>query len=344
VTVVHRRLFGKALNHLLRGPVAAARSLQPLLGILLLLVALPTLAGAEGLEKGGGSPSFSGVAIWERNGEALVVELAVGNTPLGPYRWSVVEGANGRTTLCWQKYCRSHLHEEGIAIVDRFDDALGSLPTRPVVMEMLAGTYAVESLPDETRWGRTIGVQRLVPRDDWRFAQRWWLDRTSQVVVERRIETTEGETLERFALVRFLPAEGLSFFEVRQKWAALGRLASVDLVLQPRAPEEMPGRLTQLPPGFRVTACGVRQGPSGQPVWQWVVSDGVVALSLFAEALVGARAESELSSQSIERVGAMGIARQVRDGWLHTAIGEVPDKTLRALLDSVVWAVRENHP
>ncbi len=289
-------------------------------------------------------PHFSGVAVWERGETATVVRIDSGVTPFGPYRLVTVEAVNGRATLCWQGRCRTDLPLDGVVLEEDWGSYPPSVPSWTQPLERIAAHYRVEPLPEKRWQGIPAEGWFLVPRDPWRFPQRWWIAAGTGVTLEREIFDEAMTRLERFAFVRFTPRAQADFAEVRSRWSALGRKKRVDFRLHPVAAEAMPWQLTDLPPGFTLVTSGWRDGPSGAKVWQWLLSDGVASVSLFAEALSDSLPGGSDSPSSAEdggregeqRWGATGAVRAQRGQWLQTAVGEVPWVTLRRLLHGLV--------
>lgn len=327
------------------------RTQRLLAGLLLVFVSSSWGDASEANEAAQTVPTttFSGVAVWVRDETPVVVRIDSGQTPLGAYYWTTVEGPNERVTLCWRNRCRTELAAEQVVLEADWDVRHQSVPALSRSLRELAQWYEVTPLPEQSWQGHPANGWLLQPRDAWRYPQRWWLDAATGVTLERTIFDDAMTPLERFAFVRFERHAQADLTEVRQAWSSLGQSDRVDFRLHTVAPDAMPWRLDDLPPGFALRASGWRQGPSGSRVWQWALSDGAASVSLFVEQAPsqhardteteterpGAAIAESAERGSAQRWGATLIVRRNRNGWLQTAVGEVPAATLHRLLDGM---------
>jgi sigma-E factor negative regulatory protein RseB len=87
----------------------------------------------------------------------------------------------------------------------------------------------------------------------------------------------------------------------------------------------------RLPPGFNKVVEGFRMLPDRtEPVAHLVYSDGLVAVSVFVEAMPGTPQALGWSQQ-----GAINIFKRQLDDYLVTVLGETPGVTVRQIANSV---------
>ncbi len=182
--------------------------------------------------------------------------------------------------------------------------------------------------------GREAQRFLLRPRDELRYAQRLWADRSTGLMLRADILGPQGQVLE---------SSGFSDVDIgvrpqpEQVTQALKKLDGyrIDRPEQKPVQLEAEGWAQDKPvPGFKLVGCVRRpleMGGVADAVLQAVFSDGLTHLSLFIEAAEPKRA---LLSQSLQ-IGATATLRQRRgDHWI-TVMGDAPLPALKALADSV---------
>ncbi len=272
----------------------------------------------------------SGNAVWTGLRTPLTAYVEKGITPLGPYEWVQVQERTGRVALCWRDECLSWLPQEGYVLRDRWQWAEGSLPRLPTDLAALALHYELRALPEMVFEGRAREGVRFEAKDGWRFSQEWWWDRETRAVVRRTYYNADAQVIEEFVLTNVSAATQLDFPEVRRHWAVLMRQPQVDMRPQPPR-EPAPWRFSEaIPGGFVVAAVAQRSGPRGAVVWQWRLSDGLAQVSVFAERLD--EAADRGGDVEPQAVGATHVVTVRGEGWRRTAVGDVPEAALRAIL------------
>jgi sigma-E factor negative regulatory protein RseB len=185
--------------------------------------------------------------------------------------------------------------------------------------------------------GRPTQQLAVNPRDGYRFGYRLWIDEESRIPVRTDLCDADGRVLEQvlFTALKvgvalpdaaFRPdVDASAFTRVRQA----GRAESTPA-------EELPWRLVQLPPGFRVSAAGEQQlAGSEQPVTHLVLSDGLASVSVFIE---GPPTPPRQPTVGEGRVGSAFAYSKVIAGHQVTAVGEVPPQTVEFIASGVAPA------
>ena len=87
-----------------------------------------------------------------------------------------------------------------------------------------------------------------------------------------------------------------------------------------------------LPPGFRITEDAMRQIASSKtPVQHIIIDDGLASLSVF----IAPVNQDEPVIQGIFRSGGLNAYSRLINNYVVTVIGEVPEKTVRFIADSI---------
>lgn len=187
--------------------------------------------------------------------------------------------------------------------------------------------------------GRETRVVTVRPTDNLRYGYRLWLDNATAIPLKVQVAGDDGVVVEQLLFSDIsLP--------VRIPASAVQPSMTIDgFVRQPSprsAPPEPPvsgssaWEVGSLPPGFRLRA--VRSQHSGTAALEHLVyTDGVASVSVFIEAGVTPTEQGEGPSV----VGSANAWTTVHSGYLVTAVGEVPVRTVETIARSVRPLVAE---
>jgi sigma-E factor negative regulatory protein RseB len=90
----------------------------------------------------------------------------------------------------------------------------------------------------------------------------------------------------------------------------------------------------KLPPGFRMSARAAQVMPGSEdPVSHLVFTDGIASVSVFVESHPSG--DSDHPQSGAAQVGSSSAFSTVIEGHQVTAVGEVPPRTVRVIVDSV---------
>jgi sigma-E factor negative regulatory protein RseB len=182
--------------------------------------------------------------------------------------------------------------------------------------------------------GRESRVVEIRPKDNWRYGYRIWLDRDSAMPLKTELRDDGGKVLEQ---VRFTAIK----LQERIPRAATRPTVTADAFAWQRSTGRPQGRseaspgdwqARRLPPGFRLMERNERAAP-GFPAGlrQVVYSDGLAAVSVFIEMAVAASEQAEGLSQ----MGAANAFTVTTEGYMVTAMGEVPVRTVELIATSM---------
>lgn len=237
----------------------------------------------------------------------------------------------------------------GRELVRRGDEVTAYLPDRQVaVTERRPGRGALlGNLPrfdgDIEKWyelelagtlpavnGRPAAVVEVRPRDGYRFGHRLWIDEATGMPVQTELLDADGRTIERLRFTRLeirddIPDSSLEpgVDPAGYRWVRqAARPPAGESAWQVRTP----------PPGFRLSASSVGDMAGvPSPVNQLVLSDGLASVSVFIHAAAG----DDPPPPGPGRAGAASTFTALVEGQHVTAVGEVPPRTLKAIVDSI---------
>lgn len=202
----------------------------------------------------------------------------------------------------------------------------------PTDLDELPSAYSAAVVGSGRIAGREARIVRVLPADRMRYGYRMWIDREQHLLlrsdlmdpdgeVVERILFTELETREHIPAGRFRPAIDDGAFAEHYDAGA-----GEDTVVEPE------WIVTALPDGFRAISHRRRDlGRGGEAVQHSVYSDGLASVSVFVER-IGADSVLLEGTSYMGTVHAYGL--RIGDHQI-TAVGEVPERTVRAIAESV---------
>jgi sigma-E factor negative regulatory protein RseB len=208
---------------------------------------------------------------------------------------------------------------------------------RAIDPDTVADHYFIHPLGEIRVAGRDTDVVGIIPRDDYRFGYRFYLDRATGLPLKSDLMGTEGDPIEQvmFTAIQVAPGPGAPPAGADQTQPAIEAMpAALPAAVSPSLPllgqaATGPWRFRDLPPGFVVRMrASLPQGDSG-PAEHFLVSDQLASVSVF-----------------VEDTGSPGLAGATRIGGIHalggridghqvTVVGQVPAITLEAVLSAI---------
>jgi sigma-E factor negative regulatory protein RseB len=189
--------------------------------------------------------------------------------------------------------------------------------------------YSARRVGTDRVAGFETDVVQLAPRDNLRFGYRIWSEKKSGLVVKLQTIDADGSVLEQSAFSELTLDAPVRADELTQMMGATGgwRVENVDVAKT--TPESEGWQLKSPPAGFKPISSYRRPvggAPAPDGTMQWIFSDGLAAVSLFLEPYDARRHTQEgLFSSGATQT----LTHRIQDWWL-TAVGEVPQPTLRA--------------
>jgi len=262
--------------------------------------------------------NYSGVYVYQHGGHIeLMRVLHRVDGGREQERTEVIEGLP-RSFLRIDKDVYCHLPNGKVRLEhdssSRFFPAI--LPAKP---DALTAVYEPVLGGQDRVAGAAVQVLWLKPRDAYRHAYEFWLDRRSGLPLKVSLVSTKGAILSTFM-----------FSEVQIGTAPEASLFKNDLdgkTLIQAASEQPPDNAWQVtpPPGYTLLQSSLRKLPGrDQPVTHQLYSDGLSALSLFIEPAAGAG----IRFKGLMSEGGIVVYSRLVDGYKVTAMGEVPGVAL----------------
>lgn len=209
------------------------------------------------------------------------------------------------------------------------------LPLRPDFPALFLGSgqevlqhYRLQRRTGQRVAGLETEVIELVPNDGYRWRVRCWVERQRRLLLRQQLLDHEGSVREEyvFSEIRLGPVQ-----ERLLKSRFAGQAGWTQMVNPMRKLPTPPG-LGAMPAGFALTAA---LASADGRLRQWVVTDGLATLSLFAEQVPSDGGEESLSAQQ----GSLSMVSRRRGDLKLTALGEVPIATALALVEAFPQAL-----
>ena len=186
--------------------------------------------------------------------------------------------------------------------------------------------------------GQEADVLWLAPRDGLRFGYRLWMARPSGLVVKLQTLGLRGQVLEQaaFSQIDFEAPPTVPQLAAQMDDLHGFRLLAVPLVKT--TAREAGWQLRRPVAGFQPGDCYRRaaavQDKVPMPPLQCIFSDGLATVSLFFEPYDAARHGGEPRRMDMGATQTLALRAAGGATWL-TAVGEVPQETLRMLADQI---------
>jgi sigma-E factor negative regulatory protein RseB len=203
----------------------------------------------------------------------------------------------------------------------------------PGLTDALKASYRAHVTGQERIGGRDGVVIQLVPRDQYRYGYRFYLDRESGLLLKSVMVNENNEAIEQvaFSQLALMPMTRMDWFHPNIERGKDYEMQQEENVMPARA-EGGEWKVAHLPSGFVEVDQLTRSMPGKtQPVEQMIFSDGIASVSLFIEKLdKGVQPQSGHLLQ-----GATHIYANTVEGHQVVVVGEVPELVVRQIGDSV---------
>lgn len=208
-------------------------------------------------------------------------------------------------------------------------------------LEQLLVNYTVELAETDRVAGRRSQVITIVPRDNYRYSYRLWVDETTGFLTRSELRNERGDVVEHIMFsdidlaaeptqeMLHAVQEGVDLSAGAEEVAGLSAPAVTDR--DDHAFWEVDGK----PLGFwrEHAEKDIRLGPK-KTVAYLLMTDGLASVSIYIEPVK----HGNHSQLGASRAGALSAYGRVLDDYQVTVVGEVPPATARTIGEAVVRA------
>lgn len=181
---------------------------------------------------------------------------------------------------------------------------------------------------------RPAWIVNIVPKDKYRYGYQLWIDLETKLLLKSELKNKEGELIEQFSFAKLQIME-----YIPDEWLK-PEISGVGYTWYDNSSDELPvdkgdvsWKATWMPDGFAMSDWGKQAVDESQmPVEHLMYSDGLALVSVFVEKLDGP--VNIVTGPS--SMGGVNTFSTMTDSYLITAVGEVPQDTVKLIAKSVV--------
>jgi len=276
--------------------------------------------------------SYSGTIVYQRGAEVETARIVHINDAGDELEKLVNLDGPAREVIRNKGEVRCYYPDAKLVRVEprTFRNAFPSLS--PKQLESLGKYYTIK----KGGTGRVAGLEaqswQFVPRDGLRYGHEFWTDPASGMLLKARTINEGGEIVEQFAFSDVTLGIKADRDAARPTWAAMPQgWMEKQTKIGGGVIDDTGWNVTRMPPGFARIMEGrrrVRDKDGG--LAQIVLSDGLVAVSVFIEARGGMQRNTGRA-----RVGGINTYSVRQDDYMITALGEAPAEAVRLIATSV---------
>jgi sigma-E factor negative regulatory protein RseB len=280
--------------------------------------------------------------------------------------WESLESLSGepRKVVRRDKKVVSVYPNRKVVTIRHMDEKRSLHPQLPENLDQLALFYSMQRLDDDRIADHQTLVIDLLPKDQYRYGYRYWVDKDSGMLLRCDLFDENKVVVEQmmFTSLRYLAEAPQEKFDL-QKYERyqLQHLDNPEAIVQSDLQQ---WAVNRLPKGFMLTQIMLRQSQSQvaqTPIAQsqnadnndsaesavtntptsdastpellhMVYSDGLASVSVFIETSQG----TAKHLQGASSMGAVNAFGNAVDGHYVTVVGEVPAKTVQSMAQSTV--------
>ena len=221
------------------------------------------------------------------------------------------------------------------------DKQLGSqaFPAIPVdLLTRAEARYALRLGGQERVAGHIAQLVEIEPLDKFRYGYSLWLEAENGVLLKSVLRDADQLALAKLMFTEIRFGEDVDRAELQP-----GAPDEQYVNVTPSVPMGEPAPLSQkprwqpaqLPPGFQLSSHNHENRENGQVFEHMVYSDGLASVSVYIETID----EEQDPMPGLSRIGALNAYVRQRNDLQITAIGEVPELTVKTIAETVQKAV-----
>jgi sigma-E factor negative regulatory protein RseB len=215
-------------------------------------------------------------------------------------------------------------------LIERWDDQSALFSALPGDDIRFGAHYDLSVVREERVAGRAAVLIAVRPHDQFRFGHRLWLDRQTAFPLRTELVDHNGELIEEIKFAEIRLGDVVSRDALKPSLSLDDFTWYAEPARSPPVPVEANWVSDDLPSGFEVVSMTVEKFPGAEaPVTHIVYGDGLAAVSVF----IGMNSEESVAGQA--QIGAASSFSTVADEFRITAVGEVPQETLKRIAGSM---------
>ncbi|MEQ1636158.1 MAG: MucB/RseB C-terminal domain-containing protein [Methylococcales bacterium] len=203
---------------------------------------------------------------------------------------------------------------------------LQALPEIPAVLD---SSYDLIAEGDEHVALQPVDVLLVKPRDQFRYARKFWITKQTHLPLKIEVQDFTGETLEQIIFTDLRVVEQLSSVAVEVKDKKVQHIHQFDDL----GLDKLPLQLKHLPVGFEKRVfTRMHLHPSDKAVEQLLLSDGLSSVSVYLEK------NPQNFHAGLQTAGAVNSLSRVIGDYSITVIGDVPAATVELIVQGISFS------
>ncbi len=252
----------------------------------------------------------------------------------GSQQMERVESLTGapRSTFRHNDQVITFLPDTKVALAEK-RESLGLFPNLLEAGDFaIPALYAAKQAGSERVAGFDADVVVLKPKDSLRYGYRIWSEKKTGLVVKLQTLDVDGQVLEQAAFSELQLDAPVKMDKLSQMMANTAGYRVETAVMAKTTALSEGWILKNGVAGFKPMSCMRRSvGGAAESTVQWVFSDGLASVSLFAEAF---EPQSHVQEGALAVGATQSLTRRMGAWWL-TAVGEVPQSTLKVFVQGL---------
>lgn len=290
--------------------------------------------------------NYQGTFVLRKSDELSTLRVTHGKDKDG--EWESLEALNGeaRKVIRHDDRVITVFPDRNLVTVRHHDKSRSLHQKLPTNTDQIDSLYSIQRLEDDRVANRQTLVVDLLPKDKDRYGYRYWIDKSTGMLLRCDLISEKGSVIEQmmFTSFEYLPVAparvlGLEQFERFEQRV----LDEPDTVIAGEENQQVHWTVKVLPKGFMLTQSTMRYSNSdGAPqtdsiydlppdLQHLVYSDGLASVSVFIEKNLGV----ERHLQGLSTRGAMNAFGNPVGEYYATVVGQVPVKTVQLMAQSV---------
>jgi len=281
--------------------------------------------------------NYQGVFILRESDKLSALKVKHGNDEKGI--WESLETLNGESQKVIRRNNKvvSIFPERELVTIKHRPDNYSLHLQLPENIDQLDLYYTLKRLEDDRVAGHLTLVLDLLPKDQYRYGYRYWVDKDTGMLLRCDLLAVDKTVVEQmmFTSLEYSESPPVQSFEIAQfKQYKQQILDEQEIKAQPKA--ESKWVVNVLPKGFMLTQSTMRHtqpsSASSENLLHLVYSDGLASVSIFIEQNQGV----DKHLQGGSSMGAVNAYGNSVGDYFVTVVGEVPITTVQSMARSMV--------
>jgi sigma-E factor negative regulatory protein RseB len=273
--------------------------------------------------------NYEGTVVRIRGGETEYLKVVHAVTD-GVIREKVIaQEGNGLEIIRNGNEVHCILPERKSVLVEEWDNQSTLFSTLPSSDIHFGSAYDVSILKKERVAGRKAVLIAIRPHDEYRYGHRIWLDVETGFPLQTHL-VSNGEAIEQVKFADISLDEEIHSSALAPSYRIDTFTWITEPARAPKQPAESDWHSSDMPAGFETVAVHAEEMPGNEGlVTHMIVSDGIASVSVFIASGndQGIDGRSSIGSSNSYSIGV--------EGYVVTAVGEVPAKTVEQIARSM---------